>query len=167
MNSNSLFIAALCIFSLTLNGISLEKDFPDLKEEYSDHVDFYCINRGDSIKSIALNYKVSPSFILYLNSELEKAENFYIGKVVKVPGKSIKDTIESRGQYYVRLINKLGHDSYRTRKSAEDKLVEHNWRVVPLLLKHKKHQNVEIRGNIKTALERIFTDFTRPDNLSF
>lgn len=140
---------------------AIERYFPNIKAEFSENIDLYCIEKDDSIVSLALKHKVSPSFLLYLNEELHKHENFYVGKTIKLPGDNIKSFIGSRSKNLNHLINQLGARDYQTRKDALNQLVDKDWRAVPLLLKNVKHEDVEIRGNVKDALRTIFSSRKR------
>jgi hypothetical protein len=142
---------------LSLEALALEKYFPDIKADFSENIDLYCIEEGDSLASIALKSKVSPSFLLYINNGIDKHENFYVGKTIKLPGDNIKSFINSRSRHLNKLISKLDSKLYKDRKDALQQLINKDWRAVPILLKNRQNKNIEIRSNVKDALKQIFS----------
>ena len=165
-----IFVMALWVVSLVSvnQAVAIERYFPNIKAEFSENIDLYCVEKGDSIISLALKHKVSPSFLLYLNEELHKHESFYVGKTIKLPGDNIKSFIESRSKSLNYLINQLGADDYQNRRHALNQLINKDWLAVPILLKNVKHKDVEIRGNVKDALKQIFNSrITLPLVLSY
>ena len=156
----------LLTLSLTcLNISAIEKYFPNLKADFSENIDMYCIERNDSLVALAAKCKVSPSFILYLNPELHSYENFYVGKIIKLPGQNVKSFIDSRSRSLNYLINQLGAQDFETRNNALNQLITKDWQAVPILMKTLKHEDVEIRGNAKDALRKIFRTFNKLESL--
>ncbi|MCH2204602.1 MAG: LysM peptidoglycan-binding domain-containing protein [Lentisphaerales bacterium] len=149
-----LFLVLLSLISL--NATAIEKYFPNLKADFSENIDKYCIEKNDSLVALAAKCKVSPSFILYLNPELHSYENFYPGKVIKLPGLNVKSFIGSKSRSLTYLIDQLGAEDFQTRNNALNQLIDSDWKAVPILMKALKCKEVEIRGNAKEALKQIF-----------
>jgi LysM repeat protein len=150
------FLLLITIILAPLASANDLKDFfPKMQADFSENIDKYCIKGNDTLAKIALRNKISVSFILYLNKDITEVDKLYAGQVIRIPGEKIISLIESQSQYYLPLIRKLGANEYKKRKVAMDELTQKDWRVIPILLKTLKHQDVEIRENARETLHKI------------
>ncbi|MCM8530226.1 MAG: armadillo/beta-catenin-like repeat-containing protein [Lentisphaeraceae bacterium] len=137
---------------------NLPNEISQLKADYNENVDLYCIQMEDSIERLAISKRVSTAFILFLNPELKNTSDIYTGKVIKLPGIKVMEYIGSRSKNLHHKVLEMGAERYSIRKQALDFLIEKNYLAVPILLKALKSKNPDIKENAKEALKNILAD---------
>ena len=137
---------------------SIPYEIQQLKADFNENVNLYCIQKEDTVKKIAFDQKISPALIFYLNPELNTAADIYTGKVIKLPAQKVLEYISSRSKNYHHKVLELGTGSYSIRKQALDFLISKNYLAVPILINALKSKNPDIKENSKEALRKIFAD---------
>ena len=150
---------------LTLTFVSLAgAQELDLHKETSS----YNINYGESLGRIALEHKVSVSYLLSINeNSIGDPDIIYAGQKIKVPNKKAIEFITEKSLMLKPFLLNLGAEKSKVRMKAVKEMIRQDWRVIPLLLEALKDKDVEVKENAREALKAIHQSKARVEKLSF
>jgi LysM repeat protein len=145
-----------------VNAEDNQKNFDFYSNTKTHHITF-----GESLARIALEHKVSVSFLLSLNKKISNPNRIFGGQKIKVPNDKAVKYLTEQSMTLKPLLMKLGAQASKDRIKAVKEMILQDWRVIPLLLNALKDKDVEIRENAREALREIHKSQARPSLLKF
>ena len=140
----------------------------EVKElDFHKETQTYTIKIGESLARIALDHKVSVSYLLSINTKIRNPNIIYSGQRIKVPNNTAIEHISKKSKTLRPLFDKLGAVKSKERINAVKEMIKQDWRVIPLLLEALKEKDPEVRENAREALREIHRSKARAEKLVF